>query len=114
MRHVTSLLLLALCTGCQTGPQRNPDAEIRAKLHTVNVADGISQSEAETIGQCYFYKNVGCGVYSDVRDGGDHWIVDGFFGYAASPVNFSIDKHSGRISGSTFGPNYDNPLAILP
>jgi hypothetical protein len=115
MRYVVFLsLLLAAFAGCQTGPQRPTDAEIRAKLKTVNLADGISQSEAQIIGQCYFDKNVGCGCYSDVRDDGDKWVVDGYVGYAGLPRHFYIDKHSGRIFGSTAGPDYDNPLAIDP
>ncbi|HTR41299.1 MAG TPA: hypothetical protein VMH87_06750 [Pseudomonadales bacterium] len=113
MRYVPYLLLV-LCVGCQTSPQKKSDAEIRAKLHTVNVADGISESEAETIGQCYFDKNIGCGVYVDVRDDGDKWIVDGAIGAVAVPGHFYIDKRTGKIFGCTFGPNYGDPFAIDP
>jgi len=113
MRYV-AYLMLALCAGCQTAPPEPTYAEMRANLQTVNLAHGISESEAVIIGQCYFFKNVGCGCYSGVRDGGDHWIINGAFGMEAMPVHFYVDKHSGRIFGSTAGPDYDNPLAIFP
>jgi hypothetical protein len=109
----TLILLLVLCAGCQTQPVEPTPAEWRQKLHIVALADGISQSEAQIIGQCYFAKNVGCGCFGGIRDGGDRWIVDGAFGIAAQPVHFYIDKRTGRIT-SDFGPSYDNPLEIYP
>jgi hypothetical protein len=100
------IVLLVVCAGCQT-------QQLRGKLHTITLADGISQSEAQIIGECYFAKNVGCGGFLGVHDGGDRWIADGAFGYAAKPVQLYIDKRSGRIT-SDFGPSYDNPLEIYP
>jgi hypothetical protein len=84
------------------------------KLRTVKLADGVSQSEARIIAECYFAKNVGCGAFSGIHDGGDRWIVDAAFGYAAVPVSgFYIEKNSGKVV-STIGPSYDNPLEIFP
>jgi len=108
------LFLLVICAACQTQPARPATAEWREKLHTVTLADGISKSEARIIGECYFAKNVGCGAFYGVHDGGDRWIVDGGFGYAALPVHdFYIDKRSGKVT-SSIGPSYDNPLEIFP
>jgi hypothetical protein len=114
MRFLTTLILLVACAGCQTQPTEPTAAQLREKLHTVTLADGISQSEAQIIGECYFAKNVGCGAFYGVHDGGDRWIVDGEFGYAAVPVkDFYIYKQSGRVV-SSIGPSYDNPLEIYP
>ena len=115
MRFCASLILvLVVCAGCQTPPAAPTAAEWRQKLQTVTLADGISQSEAQIIGECYFAKNVGCGAFYGVHDGGDRWIVDAAFGYAAVPVKgFYIEKQSGKIV-SPIGPSYDNPLEIYP
>ena len=115
MRLFTSLiLLLVVCAGCQPKPAATTADQLRAKLKTVTVADGISQSDAQIIGECYFAKNVGCGVFKGIQDGGDRWIVDASFGYAGKPVTgFYIDKHSGKVV-SPIGPSYDNPLEIFP
>jgi hypothetical protein len=114
MRFFASLMLLVLaCVGCQTKPTPPAYAEMRAELRTVTLTDGISESEAQIIGQCYFVKNVGCGGFSGVRDDGSRWIVDGTFGFAGQPVHFYIDKHSGKIV-SSFGPSYGNPFDIFP
>jgi hypothetical protein len=115
MRLLTSwFLLLMACAGCDTQPGRPTDAQLREKLHTITVADGISQSEAMIIGECYFAKNVGCGAFFGVHDGGDRWIVDAGFGYGGLPVkDFYIYKQSGRVV-SSIGPSYDNPLEIFP
>jgi hypothetical protein len=109
----TFLLLLMVCAGCRT-PAGPTQVELRERLKTVTLADGVSQSEARIIGECYFAWNVGCGAFYGIRDGGDRWIVDGGFGYAAEPVKgFYIDKHSGKVV-SPIGPSYDNPLEIFP
>jgi hypothetical protein len=111
---VILILLLVACAGCQTQPVAPTAAEWREKLRTVTLADGISQSEAQIIGECYFARHVGCGAFSGVHDGGDRWIVDGAVGYAAVPVQgFYIDKRSGKVV-SPIGPSYDNPLDIFP
>ena len=88
--------------------------ELRAKLKAITVADGISKSEAELIAECYFHQNVGCGGYTGIRDGGDFWIVDGAFGYAAKPIQgFHIAKSTGKIT-SPIGPSYATPFEIFP
>ena len=89
-------------------------AELRAKLKSITVADGISKSEAELIAECYFHQNVGCGGYTGVRDGSEYWIVDGAFGMAAQPIKgFHIDKGTGKIK-SPIGPSYASPFEIFP
>jgi hypothetical protein len=108
------ILLVVVCAGCQTQPTEPSAAQQRGRLKTITLVDGISQSEAQIIGECYFAKNVGCGAFHGVHDGGDRWIVDAAFGYAAVPVKgFYIDKQSGRVV-SPIGPSYDNPLEIYP
>lgn len=108
------ILVSVVCAGCQTPPATPTAAEWRQKLQLVTLADGISQSEAQIIGECYFAKNVGCGAFYGVHDGGDRWIIDAAFGIAAVPVKgFYIDKQSGRVV-SPIGPSYDNPLEIYP
>lgn len=111
---ITFCFLSLICVACQMQPAVPPAAEWRAKLKTVTLTDGISRSEAQIIGQCYFARHVGCGGFSGIRDGGDHWIVDGNFGIAGAPVRgFFIDKHSGKVT-SPIGPSYDNPFEIFP
>src|SRR6266496_2381355 len=112
---LSSLLFLVLiaCGSCSqpsvTSPSTNTSApsesrdvqtaQLRQKLKTVTVADGISKPEAELIAECYFHQNVGCGGFTGVRDGGDFWIVDGAFGVAAKPIQgFHIAKSSGKIA----------------
>ncbi len=114
-------LLLLACVGCQTQPAAPTETQVREskirlqeKLRTVTLADGVSQSEAEIIGECYFSKHVGCGACYGVHDGGDRWMLDAAFGYGGKTVNgFYIEKHSGKIV-SPIGPSYDNPLEIFP
>jgi hypothetical protein len=106
MKASTTLVaLLLLCAGCQTQ---------RGKLHAINVSDGISESEAMIIAECYSAKHLGGGKIEGIRDGGDHWVVVGRLGgYLPKPLSFEIDKRSGKIT-SEVGPNYDNPLDIYP
>ena len=83
-------------------------------MKTVKVADGISETEARTIAECYFHKNVGCGAFLGIHDDEDRWMVDGVFGYAGAPIRgFYIAKQSGKVV-SPVGPSYDNPLDIFP
>src|SRR5689334_19546880 len=113
MKTFTVLFLLSLAlVGCRTQTMGLANTGLRQKLKAVTLADGVSQSEAEIIGQSYFAKNVGCGAFNGIRDGGDRWIVDGTFGYAAKPLKgFFIDKSSGKLT-SPVGPSYDDPLRI--
>src|SRR4051794_20643992 len=94
MRTITVFVIpLILCLGCYTRSAEPGNLELREKLRAITLSDGVSQSEAEIIGQSYFAKNVGCGVFTGIRDGGDRWIVDAKFGYAGEPVrDFFIDK----------------------
>jgi len=108
------VLSLVLCAGCQTHRIAPTKAQLQEKLSTIQLADGVSQAEAQIIGECYFARNVGCGIFSGVHDGGDRWIVDAAFGYAGQPVKgFYIEKHSGRIE-SPIGPSYESPFEIFP
>ena len=88
--------------------------QFRQRLVNLWTTNGVTKSEAELIGEFYFHKNVGCGGFAGIRHGGDVWIVDGFFGYAALPVkNFQINKRTGKIT-SPIGPSYATPLQMLP
>lgn len=108
------ILPLMMCAGCQTQPTARTRTQALQTLRTVALEDGVSRSEAQVIGECYFARNVGCGVFLGVIDGGSRWIVDAAVGYAAKPVEgFYIDKHSGKVV-SPIGPSYDNPLEMLP
>ena len=83
-------------------------------MKTITVTDGVSKSEAELIAECYFHQNVGCGGFTGIRDGGEFWIVDGAFGYAAKPIQgFHISKATGKIT-SPIGPSYETPYQIFP
>ena len=127
-RSTVVYLALIACGGCGQRSTTSPtdtasvesqarDAQttqLREKLKGVTVADGISKTEAELIAECYFHQNVGCGAFTGIQDGGDFWIVDAKFGYAATPVKgFHIDKNSGKIK-SPIGPSYANPFEIFP
>ena len=115
MRFLASFILFVfVCVGCQTQPTDPSAGELRIRLHSITVVDGISQAEAQIIGECYFAKNVGCGAFRGVHDGGDRWIVDGGFGYAGEPIQgFYIDKQSGGVV-SPIGRSYGDPLKIYP
>ena len=115
MKRLTfALLVLAFCTACQTSPASRAHPELRAKLQAVTIVDGISRAEADIIGRSYFARHVGCGAFLGVHDVGGHWIVDAKFGYGGEPVHgFTIDKRTGAVV-SPIGPNYSNPLKILP
>ena len=121
--RITVFLLLLVGAGCRkesAGPsiERNSREaqreELRQKLRAVTTADGISKSEAELIAECYFEMNIGCGAFTGIQNGGDHWIVDAKFGYAGTPVKgFQIDKGTGKIK-SPIGPSYATPFQIFP
>jgi len=121
------LLVATVLNGCSprstTSPPVNSNSssrpldaktrELQAKLKAITVGDGISNSEAELIATCYFHQNVGCGVFTVIRDGGEYWLVDGAFGYAAEPiVGFHIDKKSGKVT-SPIGPSYESPSELF-
>jgi hypothetical protein len=94
--------------------QKTETAELREKLHTITLADGISQPEAQIICECYFVKEVGCGTFNGIHDGGDRWMIDAKVGYGGKPVKgFYIDKKSGKIT-SPIGPSNDDPFQIFP
>lgn len=95
-------------------PRDAQTAQLREKLENITVADDISKSEAELIAECYFHLNVGCGMFTGIRDGDDYWIVDGAFGYAARPiVGFQISKSTGKVT-SPIGPSYATPSQMFP
>lgn len=76
------------------------------------LTDGVSQSEAMIIAECYSTKHLGDGEITSIQDGGDRWIVAGRLGgYLAKRLSFDIDKHSGKVT-SQVGPSYDSPLDI--
>ena len=63
--------------------------------------------EADLIAQAYFLKNIGCGSYESVSDGGSDWIVHGRHGVTASPIRgFLISKSKGSIT-SPVGPSHE-------
>ena len=115
MKWIGIIFLVAMiCAGCETAPQEPTAAEWRAKLHTVDLSDGVSGDEARIIGQCYFKKNIACGAFFGVPDGGDRGIVDAGVGDESMPVHdFYIMKNTGRVV-SSIGPSYDNPMDIYP
>ena len=106
MKCVTTIFfLLIICAGCQTK---------RGKLHALVLSDGVSQSEAMIIGECYFAKHLAGGKITSIRNDGDYWVVEGKLGgYLAKPLSFDIDKRSGKVT-SQVGPSYDCPLDIYP
>ena len=121
-------ILLVACGGCTQRSVTLPAAgtsslsevrdgratQVRQQLKAITIADGISKAEAELIAECYFYRNVGCGGFTGIRDGGEYWIVDGAFGYAAIPIQgFHIYKGTGKII-SPIGPSYATPFEIFP
>jgi len=128
--RLSSVILLAVlaCASCShraatspttnsSSPSESREAQttaLRQKLRAVTVADGISKSEAELVAECYFHQHVGCGGFTGIRDGGDFWIVDGAFGYAAKPIQgFHIAKTTGKIT-SPIVPSYATPFEIFP
>ena len=76
-----SLLALLAFVGCAqpivTSPTKSTSSssqsreartsQLREKLKSVTVADGISKSEAELIAECYFHQNVGCGGFTGIE-----------------------------------------------
>jgi hypothetical protein len=92
------------------------ESRLRKKLSNVSLADGISAQEALVIADAYFYRYVGCGALHGVRDGRDHWIVEGGFGAAGQPITgFKIEKRSGRVDvPEHLGPSIAGPFEIFP
>jgi hypothetical protein len=76
--------------------------------------DGISGSEAEIIADSYCRKNVSCGWWTGIEDGGERWIVDARIGSGGESVNsfLFIDKRSGKVTPRV-GRSYDDPRKIL-
>jgi hypothetical protein len=108
------VVLVTAGTGCGTHSDPRNIAGLRKELKAVTVADGISESEARIIGDCYFAEYVGCGAFSGVTDGGDHWIVNGGIGVAPISVHgFYIEKRTGKVV-SAIGPSFTSPLDIIP
>ena len=113
MRHLgLCLLVIAGSVGCErVSPS---ESRLRQRLHSISLSDGVSQAEASIIAECYFDREVGCGGFLGIRDGGSRWIVEGAFGVAGKPVQgFYIEKQSGRVT-SPIGPSYDDPFQIYP
>lgn len=98
MKFITTLIaLLIICAGCHTQ---------RGNLHTADLSQGVTESEAMIIGQHYSDKYLGGGKITSIVDGGDHWIACGNLGgYLPKPLSFDIDKRSGTVT-STIGPTY--------
>jgi len=99
------LLLMMVCIGCESR---------RDRLHAIDFAHGVSQSDARIIGECYFAKHIPRGKLTGVQDGGAQWIIEGNIGgYFPKKMSFDVDKRSGKIA-SQVGPSYDNPLDMYP
>jgi hypothetical protein len=123
MRCFPALFLLAIvCAGCESPADRQAsrsNPELRKELRALQLKDGVSRRDAVVIGRCYFARNVGCGYFTGIGDGGDHWIVEGAYGYTGSPLEgLFIDKRTGKITQTKLRqgnlPGYDNPLKIFP
>jgi hypothetical protein len=105
------LLAVSLLPACSDVAPAPPGPA--ALLEQVRPSDGIDQHEADLIAQAYFLRNVGCGSYESVSDGGSDWIVHGRHGVAASPIRgFLIGKARGAIT-STVGPSHANYRDML-
>jgi len=111
MRTIQLLLLCSLAAGC-TAPT-SQDLEASLLLKQVSAEGGIDHKEAELIAKAYFLRNVGCGFYESVSDGGGSWVVHGKSGVAGKPIEgFFIAKDSGSIH-STVGPSYESFSVML-
>ena len=115
MKNFIILFVLSLiCIGCRTPIMTAGESDRWQRLQNITLSDGVSRPEAETIAQSYFAKNVGCGSFGGIQDGGDRWTVDVDFEYAGMPIKgFYIDKQLGVVT-SPVGPSYNNPFKILP
>jgi hypothetical protein len=119
LRALVFVILACAVGGCAGAPKRAAfsrkalSAELKAELDSVSVVDGVSKPEAELIAKSYFHRHVGCGMFTGIRDGGRHWIVDGGVGYFGKPIEgFKIDKETGSVT-SPIGPSYGSPSDIM-
>ena len=100
-----------MLTGCSSDAR--PEQGPALLLRQVDEANGIDMREADLIAQAYFLKNIGCGSYESVSDGGSDWIVHGRHGVAASPIRgFLIGKSKGAIT-SPVGPSHETFSDLL-
>lgn len=113
-RIFATLLLICLSSpgSAKLPPKEDIASTLREYLKSVAVSDGISKSEAESIGQAYFYAYVGCGGYTGIREEADHWVFEGAFGFAGEPVEGTINKSTGAVT-SPFGPSLKSPFEML-
>jgi hypothetical protein len=114
-RLIIALLLISATAPvmAKTPPKEDDSTNLKGFLEAVDVSDGISKSEAESIGQAYFYAYVGCGGYTGIREEADHWVMEGAFGIAGEPVEGTISKSTGAVT-SPFGPSLKSPVEMLP
>jgi len=97
---LTVLLLASCATRERTSLPKNP-------YEGVSITDGVSRKEAGRIVENYGLMFIGCGGLTGVTDRDNKWEVNGYFGYAGTPVKGTyIDKASGKIV-STIGPSFD-------
>ena len=111
------IVTLACClVGCSTLPTAGEHrAQLQAKLSTVVIEDGISQSEADIIAENYYFRftQTACGSVLRVTEEDSIWIARTYYGPAAMPTRepIRIDKRSGRVTWSD-GPTMSNPKMI--
>lgn len=104
MKNIIALtLILSVLSGCGTTSlntsgglyQEDIDA-----LKTVEIADGINQSEAYIIAKAFFWSKIsGCGFPDKPVSQNNFWVSKTRIGYAAVPGEpIFIDKNTGTIS----------------
>ena len=94
--HVGLALVFAAWAGAVSAVGKETPASL---LSSVDLSNGVDRKEAENIARAYFLKNVCCGAFTGISDGGNVWNVEGLHGYAAEPIKgFTIDKKTVAIS----------------
>jgi hypothetical protein len=112
--YAALFLLSVVSVGCRAHTITPSAAELRVKLKAVTLSDGVSRVEAAVIARSYFARHIACGAYVGIHNGSDRWVVDAKFGSGGEPVKgFVIDKRSGKVT-SPIGPDYNNPIRIIP
>ena len=104
MKNITALTLITLVlSGCGTMTEGTSSGSYQKDfdaLKKVEAEDGISQSEAHTIANAFFWSNIsGCGFPEEPISENNHWVSQTHVGYAGLPGGpIYIDKKTGAIT----------------
>jgi len=105
LKRISIVLLLLASVPCfgesiDESLSRNFE-ELKAKVASVNLDDGVSMEEVEPISEYFFhhYEGIGCGARGEITETNDNWQIQTLIGFGAEPGDpIIISKTTGAIS----------------